>query len=186
MIWGEKNSKTGCFARILGVRPERATKLPCCASISSNSTRTTLRQSCHLYANLEVDKEKTRERKLERRSLRQWGRRQEEGKRERIKTHQRESTHVIRQRVVVNGGGTPDDEGSFSEGGLHAVRGRDYTESSVFRFSKRSATCGDNSHCAFHSVGRFEIQARIPFVLGTAQRGDKRGWTGAIAEGDSI
>lgn len=36
----------------------------CCASVSSNSTGRERRydENCHLYANLEVDKEKTRER----------------------------------------------------------------------------------------------------------------------------
>lgn len=42
-------------SRHLGVRPKRGWKLPCCVSISSSSTT----ESCHLYTNLEVAKEKT-------------------------------------------------------------------------------------------------------------------------------
>jgi len=41
----------------------------------------------------------------------------------------------------------------------------------VFYFLKRDVW--RQFHCAFHSVGRFEIQARIPFV--PEQRGDKGG-----------
>lgn len=46
-----------------------------------------------------------------------------------------------------------------------------YTSESVFYFSRRNVW--RQFHCAFHSVGRFEIQARILFVL--EQRGDKGG-----------
>jgi len=42
--------------------PRWATKLPCCASVSSRCARAALRRGCHLYGNLEADKEKTRER----------------------------------------------------------------------------------------------------------------------------
>lgn len=82
------------------------------------------------------------------------------------------------------GGGTPD-EGSFSEGGLHAVSGRDYTESSVFRFSKRSATCGDNSIVHFiRSVAlRYKHAYPLSWVSHSAgMKGDRDGG----AEGDSI
>lgn len=49
----------------------------------------------------------------------------------------------------------------------------------VFYFSKRDVW--RQFHCAFHSVGRFEIQARIPFV--PEQRGDKGGDDSREGEG---
>lgn len=61
-------------------------------------------------------------------------------------------------------------EGPFLRRRLTRCRQTGATES-VFYFSKRDVW--RQFHCAFHSVGRFEIQARIPFVL--EQRGDKGG-----------
>ena len=52
----------------------------------------------------------------------------------------------------------------------------------VFYFLKRDVW--RQFHCAFHSVGRFEIQARIPFVL--EQRGDKTGDGRREREGERV
>lgn len=58
----------------------------------------------------------------------------------------------------------------FPRAAYVARQNRQATEN-VFYFSKRDVW--RQFHCAFHSVGRFEIQARIPFV--PEQRGDKGG-----------
>lgn len=81
----------------------------------------------------------------------------------------REFTLYASTNVVARRGGT-SGAGSFSEAAYTARQNRQATEN-VFYFSKHDVW--RQFHCAFHSVGRFEIQARIPFV--PKQRGDKGG-----------
>lgn len=50
-------------------------------------------------------------------------------------------------------------------GGLHGAPDRARPKESVFYFLRETRDVWRQFHCAFHSVGRFEIQVRIPFVL---------------------
>lgn len=83
-----------------------------------------------------------------------------------------ENLLYTRVHVVARRGGTSGFRVLFlrSKAAYTAQQNRQTTEN-VFYFLKRDVW--RQFYCAFHSVGRFEIQARILFVL--EQRGDKAG-----------
>jgi len=127
-----------------------------------------LRRGCHLYGNLEADKEKTREReaKIGKKRLtggRGW-RRERKERRAKLNLPSRGRVRVLARR---DGGGGGTRTGPFSEGGLHAAAGTARKASFASLEARRDVW--RQFHCAFHSVGRFEIQARTPFVLRVAR-----------------
>lgn len=125
-----------------------------------------LRRNCHLYANFERDKEKTRAGARSRsrfgKAVAEWG---EGGGRD----EEREENLIYEYTCCYTSGKVLPAEGLFLSRLTRCAR--DQTTENVFYFSKRDVW--RQFYCAFHSVGRFEIQARIPFVL--EQRGDKGG-----------
>lgn len=151
------------------VSPELGDKIAllCPPFFEFDEQQTVLRQNCHLYANFGGEIKRKREGRSPVRGLK---RKRREGGRAATRGARGEFypicgvTHVVARR-----GGTSDG-GSFSEAAYTARQSRQATEN-VFYFSKRDVW--RQFHCAFHSVGRFEIQARIPFV--PEQRGDKAG-----------
>lgn len=132
-----------------------------------------LRQNCHLYANLEGDKEKTRARVRESRSEERWRRGEGDGESERKEKGGRiftyESTHVVTR---------------WGEVALLLAKGRAFlrrltrcarpgqTEGRRLLLSReKRATCGDNS--IVHFIRSAALRYKYAYPLSWNSAGDK-------------
>jgi len=158
--------------------PRWATKLPCCASVSPRCTRAALRRGCHLYGNLEADKEKTRERegaaaKIGKKRLTggRRSRRERKGRRANLNLLARGRVRAFLPRQGSGGGGGGGGGSTPGRGRVLFLKAA-YTRRPGRRgkrlslLSKRGATCGDNSIVHFIRSAALRYKHAYPLSCG--------------------